>query len=193
MDSVLIVSSSEKGKELLKELMTFQSYNKIITADTGNEARRLLIEKDFDLCIINAPLKDEFGDEFAINIASRGISQVMLIIKNEMADEVSEKVEEFGVFVVPKPINRQFFWSALKLMNAAHNRLMSLQSKNVQLQKKIDDIKFIDRAKCLLIQTLKITEEEAHRAIEKRAMDMRITKKEVAAEIMRKYGKQITS
>lgn len=188
MESVLIVSSSEKGKIHLKELLTLESYRDIITADNGNEARRILIERDFDLCVINAPLRDEFGAEFAINIANKGISQVMLMIKNDIADEVSAKVEDFGVFVVPKPLNRQFFWSALKLIAAAHNRMLGIQNKNVQLQKKIEDIRIIDRAKCVLIQYLNITEAEAHRYIEKKAMDMRITKREVASNVIKTYG-----
>ena len=66
--------------------------------------------------------------------------------------------------------------------------MLTLQSKNVQLQNKIDDIKLIDRAKCLLIQFLDVTEPEAHRFIEKQAMDKRITKKEIAEAILKKYG-----
>lgn len=189
MDSVLIVAGSEKGKAVLKELLTMDSScGEIITVNNGSEARRFLIERDCDLCIINAPLKDEFGTELAMHIAGKGISQVMLMIRNELADEISAKVEEFGVFVVSKPISRSFFWSAFKLVTAAHNRMLTLQSKNVQLQNKIDDIKLIDRAKCLLIQFLDVTEPEAHRFIEKQAMDKRITKKEIAEAILKKYG-----
>ena len=111
MDSVLIVAGSEKGKAVLKELLTMDSScGEIITVNNGSEARRFLIERDCDLCIINAPLKDEFGTELAMHIAGKGISQVMLMIRNELADEISAKVEEFGVFVVSKPISRSFFW-----------------------------------------------------------------------------------
>ena len=43
----------------------------------------------------------------------------------------------------------------------------------------------MDRAKCVLIEYLKMTESEAHRFIEKQAMDMRITKREVAERILK--------
>jgi AmiR/NasT family two-component response regulator len=42
--------------------------------------------------------------------------------------------------------------------------------KNEQLQNRIEDIKVIDRAKCLLVQFMHVTEPEAHRLIEKGAM-----------------------
>ena len=45
----------------------------------------------------------------------------------------------------------------------------------------------IDRAKCILIQYLNMTEAEAHRYIEKQAMDMRSTKRVIAEGILRTY------
>lgn len=114
--------------------------------------------------------------------------QVMLIVKSEIADEVSAKVEDFGVFVISKPINRQIFWNALKLMTAAHNRIRGLKDENTKLQKKIEDIKFVDRAKCVLIEYLNMSEAQAHKFIEKQAMDRRITKKDLAIEILKFYG-----
>jgi two-component system, response regulator PdtaR len=187
MDSVLIVCSGNKGRVFLEELLNHNSYKEIIIANNGSEARRILIERDFDLCIINAPLSDEFGTDFALNVVDKTITQVMLIVKSELADEVSAKVEDFGVAVVSKPINRQVFWTSLKLITASHNRMRGLKNENIQLQKKIEDIRFIDRAKCVLIEYLKMTETEAHKFIEKQAMDMRITKKEVAAGILKTY------
>lgn len=187
MDSVLIVSSSEKSIGLFKELLTNNSYEEIIIAKRGNEARRILIERDFNLCIINAPLADEFGTELALSIVQKSMLQVMMIVKSELADEVSAKVEDYGVFVVSKPINRQVFWTALKLMRTFRNRIMGLQNENEQLQKKIKDIRYVDRAKCVLIEYLKMTEAEAHRYITKQAMDMRITKREVAMSILKIY------
>jgi two-component system, response regulator PdtaR len=187
MNRVLIVSSSKNTRVFFEELLNQNSCKEIIIANNCSEARRILIERDFELCIINAPLSDEFGTDFAINMVNKNIGQVMLIVKSELADDVSAKVEDLGVFVVAKPFSRQVFWSALKLITAAHNRMMGLKNENVQLQKKIEDIRFIDRAKCVLIEHLKMSETEAHKFIEKQAMDMRTTKREIAAGILKTY------
>ena len=48
-------------------------------------------------------------------------------------------------------------------------------------------MKIVNRAKCLLIGQLYYTEEEAHRYIEKIAMDERRSKVSVALEIIEKY------
>lgn len=187
MDSVLIVSGTDKGKEFLSEFLKDQGFSRIITARSGGEARRLLNEKEFDLVVINAPLKDEFGEGLALTIADITIAGVIIIVKSELADEISAKVEDLGVLVLSKPLNRLMFFQSLKLITASRRRLLGLKNENVQLQKKIEDIRLVDRAKCALIQYMNITEPQAHRYIEKQAMDRRITKREVAEGILNTY------
>ena len=72
-------------------------------------------------------------------------------------------------------------------MSAARNRIVGLQSENVRLQSKIEEIRLVDRAKCALIQYLNMTEPQAHRYIEKQAMDMRTTRREIAQNILKTY------
>ena len=55
-------------------------------------------------------------------------------------------------------------------------------------EQKIQDIRTIDRAKCLLIQYSGMSEEQAHRYLEKQAMDRRMTRREVAEEVLRLHN-----
>ena len=50
------------------------------------------------------------------------------------------------------------------------------------------EIRMVNRAKWLLINQLQMTEPEAHRLIEKQAMDRCIAKRAVAQEIIDRYG-----
>ena len=59
--------------------------------------------------------------------------------------------------------------------------------KKEKVEQRIEDIRIVNRAKCLLIQYTRLTEEEAHRFIEKQAMDRRLTKREIAEEILRQH------
>lgn len=187
MDSVLIVSGTEKGKNYLSEFLKAQEFSKIITAGSGGEARRLLNENEFDLVVINAPLKDEYGEGLALTVAETSMAGVIIIVKSELADDISVKVEDLGVLVLSKPLNRILFFQSLKLIAASRRRLLGLRAEYAKLQKKIEDIRLVDRAKCALIQYLNITEPQAHRYIEKQAMDRRITKREVAESILSIY------
>ncbi|MDR1157464.1 MAG: ANTAR domain-containing protein [Oscillospiraceae bacterium] len=187
MESILIVSGSEKGREVLREFLSVHAYQDVVYTGHAAETKRLLLDRCFDLCVINTPLPDEFGSDLAISVVEQGVSQVMCLVKSDVADTVSAKLEDYGIFVLAKPLNKQTLWSAFKLMQAAHHRLRGLQNQNDLLRQKIEDIRLVDRAKCLLISYLKMTEPQAHRYIEKQAMDLRLPKREIAIHLIRTY------
>jgi len=187
MESALIVSSSEKGIQFFSDMLKSASVYQITAAKSCSEARRILLEKDFDLVIINAPLRDESGENLSRYIASKEISQVMLVVKNEFYEAVSAACEGDGILIISKPINKAVFWSALSLAKSAQNRIKKVQEENAKLKQKIEDIRIVDRAKCILISLLNMSEKEAHRYIEKQAMDMRTTKRAIAEGILKTY------
>jgi len=187
MEAVLIVSSTEKSIAFFTEVLQSFSVRRIVTVTTCTEARRLLLEQNFDLVLINAPLRDETGESLAMHIATKGISQVILVIKNEYVDEVSDKIEDYGVITIAKPINVNVFKAALKIAKATQSRLKMMHAENTKLIQKIEDIRIVDRAKCILISYLNMSESEAHKYIERQAMDLRITKRAVAERILKTY------
>ena len=187
MENALIVSNSEKDTASIAEIISTVSIREIVASKSCEEARRMLLDRDFDLAVVNAPLTDESGENFSRHIASKSISQVILIVKSEFFDAVSAVCEEDGVLTVSKPVNRAVFQSALKLAGSAQNRLKRVQEENARLKQKIEDIRIIDRAKCLLISYLSMSEQEAHRYIEKQAMDLRSARRIVAEGILKMY------
>lgn len=187
MDSALIVSCNDRSIAFFTEMLGAASVGQIAVLQSCGEARRLLLERDFDLVVINAPLHDETGESLSRHIASKGISQVILVVKSEYFEEISAVTEEDGVLTIARPVNRTVFWSALKLTKAAGSRLKIIKAENSRLKQKIEDIRIVDRAKCILISYLSMSEQDAHRYIEKQAMDMRTTKRAVAEGILKTY------
>ena len=187
MNSVLIVSSSDKGIELLTQLLNANAPASITSATNSSEARRLLNNFEYDLIVINTPLKDEFGDNLSTTITEISASGVILVVKSEIADDISVKVEDYGVLVVSKPIIKQVFFQSLKLALASKKRILGLKNENIHLQHKLEEIRIVTRAKCVLIQYLNMTENQAHRYIEKQAMDMRTTREEISQRILKTY------
>ena len=67
-------------------------------------------------------------------------------------------------------------------------RLRRMEKKTASIEEKMEEIRIVNRAKLLLIEQLKMTEKEAHRYIEKQAMDLRISRAEVARSILINYA-----
>ena len=66
-------------------------------------------------------------------------------------------------------------------------RNSNLEKKTLSIEEKMEEIRLVNRAKWVLIQNLKMTEPDAHRYIEKQAMDTCTTRLEIAKEIIKTY------
>ncbi len=187
MDSVLIVST-EKGQRALVQLLgTRFAAAKLTIAASGNEARRLMLKQDFNLVIINAPLTDETGQDLALAAAHQSAAGVMLLIKGDGHNLLQPNLSDYGIIVLEKPLNRMVMEQALTLMQITGDRLVKLQAENRRLERKLDELRLVSRAKCLLIANRGLAEEEAHAYIEHLAMDRRETKRTVAEAIIESY------
>jgi response regulator NasT len=187
MENALLVSSSEKDAVLFTGFLKAASINQVTSLQTCDSARRLIQKQDFDLIIVDSPLLDESGEDFSRQAAAKGVSQVLLMVRSESFDSVSAACEDDGVLTIAKPVDKSLLWSALSLAKSVQNRVKRIQVENTQLKQKIEDIRIIDRAKWILISSMKMSEQEAHRYIEKQAMDLRSSRRFVAEGILKRY------
>ena len=93
------------------------------------------------------------------------------------------------MLVIEKPVNRQMFFKSIRMAGVQQSRMTGLQRENKKLRDKIEEIRTVDRAKCLLIQFEAMTETQAHRYIEKQAMDLRVPRRRIAEDILHQYEK----
>ncbi len=187
MERALIVCDNEKGTAFYKSFLKENGIVDMLVSENGPKAKRVILDYDFDVCIINGPIGGTMGQDLAIDIAEKNLCQVILFVKAELMDEIAAQVEDYGVITVSKPISKQLFYQALRLARVAQRRISMAHKESAKLEQKLEDMKLISRAKLLLIVNRDISETEAHREIEKQAMDSRLTRAEVAKEIIRLY------
>ena len=183
---VLVAGGNEKLCELLSEILPKNEYAFLPPAKTAGEVRRLTMDRSVDLVILNAPLKDEFGIQLAQDLAENNMG-VLLLTGSDVSEQVSYRVEQSGVITLAKPTTKQSLYIAIRALTALRSKLLQMELKTKALQQKVADIHTVNHAKWLLIQHDNMTENDAHRFIEKQAMDMRLSRREVAESIIRTY------
>ncbi len=186
--SVLVVSAAEKLNIALSDLLPESHYQPVRIVTSVSAGERAWNERSYDFVLINSPLPDDAGIRFAIDAGHTGGAVVLLLIRGEMYDDVRDRVAEHGVFTIAKPLSRSVMTLALDWMASARERLRKLEKKTLSVEEKMEEIRIVNRAKWLLISELKMEEPQAHRYIEKQAMDRCVSKREVAEEIIRIYS-----
>ena len=91
------------------------------------------------------------------------------------------------MLVLPKPASSQTVSQSLQLLGGTRERLRRMEQKTASIEEKMEEIRIINRAKLLLMEQLKMTEKEAHRFIEKQAMDRCVTRITIAQSILSTY------
>lgn len=185
--SVLIVSAAENINTALAALLPESKYSPIHTVTSISYAKRAFSEKTYDFVIVNSPLPDDIGTRFAIDVCNSKGAVALLLIRAELHDEVYDRVAEHGVFTLPKPSSKSAISTALSWMASARERLRKSEKKTLSIEEKMEEIRIVNRAKWLLISEIKMDESEAHRYIEKQAMDNCVSKREVAETIIKTY------
>lgn len=183
---VLVAGANDKTFALLQTLLPGSSYEPPMRAGSAGEAKRMVMDCATDIAILNAPMRDEFGSQLAVDLARDNVG-VVLLVPGESYDQVCFQVEDEGVLTLSKPLTQQTLQSAIRLATALRGKLLRMDQKSRALQEKMADIRTVNRAKWLLIEQLRMTESEAHYYIERQAMDMRLSRREVAENIIRSY------
>lgn len=181
---VLLVSASEKFDRSLRALLPETTFSPVVTVGSEGAARRMLLERRFDLLLINAPLPDAFGTRLA-HAGAESDAGILLFVKAEQYDGISSEMMREGVLTLAKPASQHAVTQALRLLCASCERLRRIEKRTETLERKMEEVRLVSRAKWALIARYAMTEEDAHRYIEKQAMDRCLTKREIADEILR--------
>ena len=185
--SILILSATDNFTSAFADLLPETRYYPVHIVTSVSAAKRVLAEKAFDFIIINSPLPDDTGIRFAIDTCTGKQSAVLLLVKSDIHAEVHDKVAEYGVFTLPKPTSKPTMLHALNWMESARERLRQFEKKSLSIEEKMAEIRLVNKAKWILISELSMSEPEAHRYIEKQAMDRCISKRTIAEEIIKTY------
>ena len=185
--SVLTVSETERFQSSLSSLLPENVFSPVVCVKDAASAKRAMLERDFDLVIINDTRSDDRAVKLAVDVCTEKSSVAILAVRREMYAEIYAKVVDFGVFALPVPSSPQTVLQALDWAKATRERLRRYEKTALTVQQKMEEIRAVNRAKWLLIDVLKMTETDAHRYIEKQAMDRCVSKLEVAKGIINTY------
>lgn len=187
-NKVLLVSKLTSAVNALKDLLEENSCDVDAIVSDSQSAIDYANDAVYDIVVINSPIEDSDGVDVAIKISKETVCGVILIAAVDKASLYGKKSSEYGVVIVSKPINKMLFTQLLGVVRAAQKRYAGLSQENERLRSSLEETKLINRAKILLMQHLSLSEERAHRYIEKQAMDMRISKLEVARRVLKTYS-----
>lgn len=185
--SAMLVSASEAQTKRISALLTRARIVPFEHADSARQALKQFDAGGIDGVLIAEPVTDSSGEELALQLKKRHCMAVLLLAEPTHADAAAALLEQSGVLVLPNDAPESLIVQTIRLLAAVRNQLEQMQHKTEKLEAKVADIRIINRAKLLLVQHLQMTETEAHKYIEKQAMNTSMPRRTIAENIIRTY------
>lgn len=175
----------------LVELLTEQGYDVVGQAADGEEAVALARSLNPDLVVMDVKMPKMDGITAAQIIVAERISAVVMLTAFSQR-ELIERATEAGVMAyVVKPFDASDVVPAIEIALARFAQLKAVEDEVADLEERLASRKAVDQAKALLQEGLGLSEAEAFRWIQKTAMDLRKSMREVAEGVIEhgKHGK----
>lgn len=141
----------------------------IAEAATGSEAVRLAAQKRPDIIVMDIRMPDCDGIEAARQIAEQSPRPIVFLTGHFEEEFLAGAVASGGLAYLLKPATSEQLQAALTLAHTRFAEMRDLKHQVVRLEKALEVRKLVSQAKGLLMARHGLSEEEAHRRMQKEA------------------------
>jgi two-component system, response regulator PdtaR len=164
----------------LAEMLAEEGYDVVGQAGDGARAVELAEQERPDLVILDVKMPVLDGIAAAERIARARIAPVVILTAFSQRELVDRARDAGAMAYLVKPFSRTDLVPAIEIAVSRFAELGALEREIADLGEQIAARKSVDRAKGILQRELGISEPEAFRWIQKTAMDLRRSMREVA-------------
>jgi response regulator NasT len=176
----------------LAEMLVEEGYEVVGQAGDGETAVQLAEQTRPDLIILDIKMPILDGIAAAERIAAHRIAPVVILTAFSQRDLVDRAREAGAMAYLVKPFSKADLVPAIEMAVSRFAELSMLEAEVADLTERLETRKQVDRAKAVLQQRLSLSEPDAFRWIQKTAMDLRLTMRQVADGVI-EHGPEIAS
>jgi AmiR/NasT family two-component response regulator len=168
----------------LAEMLTEEGYDVVGQAGDGAKAIELAEQLRPDLVILDVKMPVLDGIAAAEAIAGKRIAPVVILTAFSQRELVERARDAGAMAYLVKPFTQSDLVPAIEMAVSRFAELSMLESEVADLNERLETRKAVDRAKGILQEQLRLSEPEAFRWIQKTAMDLRLSMRQVAEGVV---------
>jgi response regulator NasT len=168
----------------LAEMLADEGYEVVGQAGDGQQAVALAEQLRPDLVILDVKMPVLDGIAAAERIAAQRIAPVVMLTAFSQRDLVERARDAGAMAYLVKPFSQSDLAPAIEMAVSRFAEIAALESEVADLHERLETRKAVERAKTVLQRDLGLTEPDAFRWIQKTAMDLRLTMRQVAEGVI---------
>ena len=168
----------------LAEMLEEEGYDVVGQAEDGEKAVALTLEHHPDLVILDVKMPRLDGISAAQQIAAQRIAPVVILTAFSQRDLVERARDAGAMAYLVKPFDQNDLVPAIEMAVSRFAELRQVEAEVADLSERLETRKLVDRAKGALQQSLGLSEPDSFRWIQKTAMDLRLSMRQVAEGVL---------
>ncbi len=175
----------------LAEMLAEEGYDVVGQAGDGQRAVELVQELRPDLAVLDVKMPKLDGISAAAVIAEQRLAAVVILTAFSQRDLVERARDAGAMAYLVKPFARSDLVPAIEMARSRFAEVLQLEAEVAGLTDRLETRKLVDRAKGTLQEALGVSEPDAFRWIQKTAMDLRLSMRQVAEGVV-SHGLDVT-
>lgn len=161
MDKVIVAFESPKSCDRVRDIIESSGTATCIVCRSAAEVKRLVIEQHITTVVCGFKLSDESAQTLFEDLPAS--CAMLMVAVQSMLDFCQNE----DIFCLPSPVSRSDLIASVRMLVQIGHRL----EKIVRPQRSEAEVAIIKEAKDLLMERYTMTEEQAHRFLQKKSMD----------------------
>jgi two-component system, response regulator PdtaR len=168
----------------LAEMLVEEGYDVVGEAADGEAAVEQAEQHRPDLVVLDVKMPKLDGIAAAERIAAARIAPVVILTAFSQRELVERARDAGAMAYLVKPFTKEDLVPAIEMAVSRFAELQLLEAEVADLTERLETRKLVDRAKGTLQQQLELSEPDAFRWIQKTAMDLRLSMRQVAEGVL---------
>jgi len=168
----------------LAEMLAEQGYDVVGEAADGQAAVDLVRALMPDLVMMDVQMPVMDGITAAVQIAGERIAPVVMLTAFSQREFVERARDAGAMAYLVKPFTASDLVPAIEMAISRFGELKALETEVGDLEEQLATRKSVERAKSILQDALGLSEPDAFRWIQKTAMDVRLSMRQVAEAVI---------
>lgn len=187
--NVLIAIRKPELAAQIRSFLLARGYTVTAVCESGMQALHTAAARPADIVIAGFTLPDMSGLDFSMSLLEKCDCSVLLLTPQEQIEWAREQAGALDIVTLAVPATAQAMLSSLELMQHYRARIRAASDEARRARSDLERRALAEKAKVALMHSMGMSEAEAWRCLQKRAMDTGRTLRSVAEQVLEQTRK----
>ncbi|HHY60944.1 MAG TPA: ANTAR domain-containing protein [Clostridia bacterium] len=181
---IFLALTQPEERKKIKVFLTRQGFTVVDETADGTNALRRIRAVHPDLIVADADLPGLSGMKLAEIVEEEDIAPIIVVTNSDKDGLWLDFEHPTGIVFLQRPLTRQGLLQTVQLSLISSYRIKHLKEDIKKLQHQLEERKLVERAKGILMEKNRLTEQEAYRLLQKQSMNTGTPLAELAKAII---------